>query len=112
MMLREDGIIIGTSADTAWALQAMGVDPVKIIHHNLAQFVDVFADVGKSPASGRLTPTLVTGAHLVILHINPSGHNSAKQLRSCSKSAWIIASDDVPACNPVKVKYAWRHHGM
>ena len=63
MIVREDGIIIGTCADPAWAMQAMGVDPAKIIHHNLAQYVDVFADIGKAPANGRLTPTLVTGMH-------------------------------------------------
>ena len=60
-MVRQDGVIVGAAADNAWALNALGVDPSKIIHQPLAQYLDVFADVSKSIASGRLTPTLVTG---------------------------------------------------
>ena len=60
-MIREDGIILGAAADNAWALNALGVDPSKIIHQPLAQYIDVFADVSRSLPSGRLTPTLVTG---------------------------------------------------
>ena len=60
-MVREDGIILGAAADSAWALSALGVDPSKIIHQPLAQYIDVFADVSRSLPSGRLTPTLVTG---------------------------------------------------
>ena len=61
LMVRGDGIIVGTSADNAWALHALGVDPTKIIHQSMAQYVDVFADVGRALPAGRLTPTLVTG---------------------------------------------------
>jgi len=61
LMVRGDGIIVGTSADNAWALNALGVDPTKIIHQSMAQYVDVFADVGRALPAGRLTPTLVTG---------------------------------------------------
>ncbi len=61
LMIRGDGIIVGTSADNAWALHALGVDPTKIIHQSMAQYVDVFADVGRALPAGRLTPTLVTG---------------------------------------------------
>ena len=60
-MVREDGVILGAAADNAWALNALGVDPSKIIHQPLAQYIDVFADVSRSLPSGRLTPTLVTG---------------------------------------------------
>ena len=63
LMVRGDGIIVGTSADNAWALHALGVDPIKIIHQSMAQYVDVFADVGRALPAGRLTPTLVTGDH-------------------------------------------------
>lgn len=61
LMVREDGVILGAAADSAWALNALGVDPSKIIHQPLAQYIDVFADVSRSLPSGRLTPTLVTG---------------------------------------------------
>ncbi|DBA94392.1 TPA: hypothetical protein ACH3X1_001997 [Trebouxia sp. C0004] len=60
LMVRGDGIILGASADNAWALHALGVDPTKIIHQSMAQYVDVFADVGRALPAGRLTPTLVT----------------------------------------------------
>ena len=60
LMVREDGIILGAAADNAWALDALGVDPTKIIHQPLAQYIDVFADASRSLPSGRLTPTLVT----------------------------------------------------
>jgi hypothetical protein len=61
LMVREDGIIVGASADKAWALNALGVDPTKIIHQSMAQYVDIFTDVSRSLPTGRLTPTLVTG---------------------------------------------------
>ena len=61
LMVREDGIIVGAAADNAWALDAFGVDPPKLIHQLLTQYIDVFADVSRSLPSGRLTPTLVTG---------------------------------------------------
>ena len=64
LMVRGDGIIVGTSADNAWALHALGVDPSKIIHQSMAQYADVFADVGRALPAGRLTPTLVTGDQL------------------------------------------------
>ena len=60
-MVREDGVILGAATDNAWAMNALGVDPLKIIHQPLAQYIDVFADVSRSLPSGRLTPTLVTG---------------------------------------------------
>lgn len=60
-MVREDGIIVGAAADNAWAFSALGVDPPKIIHQPLAQYIDAFSDASRLPASGRLTPTLVTG---------------------------------------------------
>lgn len=61
VMVRGDGVIVGTSADPAWALNALGVDPAKIIHQPMAQYVDVFADVSRGRPAGQLTPTLVTG---------------------------------------------------
>ena len=61
LMVREDGIIVGAAADDAWVASALGVDPAKIIHQPLAQYIDAFADVSRSLPSGRLTPTLVTG---------------------------------------------------
>ncbi len=60
-MVRGDGIIVGTSADPVWALNALGVDPPKIIHQSMAHYVDVFADVSRGLPGRRLTPTLVTG---------------------------------------------------
>ena len=66
LMVRGDGIIVGASADNAWALHVLGVDPTKIIHQSMAQYVDVFADVGRALPAGRLTPTLVTGDQLYI----------------------------------------------
>lgn len=62
-MVREDGMIVGAAADNTWALDAFGVDPSKLIHQPLSQYIDVFADVSRSLPSGRLTPTLVTGQH-------------------------------------------------
>lgn len=72
-MVREDGVILGAAADNAWALNALGVDPSKIIHQPLAQYIDVFADVSRSLPSGRLTPTLVTGqpCHHMCLPVLP-----------------------------------------
>ena len=61
LMVREDGIIVGASADKAWALNALGVDPTKIIHQSMAQYIDIFTDFSRSLPTGRLTPTLVTG---------------------------------------------------
>lgn len=61
LMVRDDGVVVGTCADNAWAMHALGVDPTKIIHHSLAHYVDVFTDVSRPPPSGRLTPKLVTG---------------------------------------------------
>lgn len=61
LMIREDGIIVGASADKAWALNALGVDPTKIMHQSMAQYIDIFTDVSRSLPTGRLTPTLVTG---------------------------------------------------
>ena len=61
LMVRGDGIIVGTSADPAWALNALGVDPSKIIHQSMAHYLDVFADVSKALPRRQLTPTLVTG---------------------------------------------------
>ena len=60
-MVRGDGIIVGTCADNNWAMHALGVDPTKIIHQSMAQYIDVFADVGRALPTGRLTPTLVSG---------------------------------------------------
>ena len=60
-MVRDDGVIVGTCADNAWAMHALGVDPSKIIHHSLAHYVDVFTDVSRPLPVGRLTSTLVTG---------------------------------------------------
>ena len=63
-MVRGDGIIVGTCADNNWAMHALGVDPTKIIHQSMAQYVDIFADVGRALPTGRLTPTLVSGMQL------------------------------------------------
>ena len=64
IMVRGDGIIVGTCADNNWAMHALGVDPTKIIHQSMAQYIDVFADVGRALPTGRLTPTLVSGMQL------------------------------------------------
>lgn len=63
-MVRGDGIIVGACADNVWAMHALGVDPTKIIHQSMAQYVDIFADVGRALPTGRLTPTLVSGMQL------------------------------------------------
>ncbi len=64
LMVREDGVIVGASADKAWALNALGIDPTKIIHQSMAQYIDIFTDVSRSLPTGRLTPTLVSGKKL------------------------------------------------
>ena len=81
-MVREDGIIVGSSADAAWAVDALGVDPTKIIHQSMAHYVDVFADVTRAVPVGRVTPTLVTGT----LH-----SNSQLVLVACYYWVWLAS---------------------
>lgn len=60
IFLREDGLIVGASADDAWASEIFGVEPSKLVRQSIAQYLDVFHDFSKG-GCGRLTPDAGTG---------------------------------------------------
>ena len=60
IFVREDGLIVGASADDAWASEIFGVEPSKLVRQSIAQYLDVFHDFSKG-GSGRLTPAAGTG---------------------------------------------------
>ena len=65
LLVREDGLIVGASADSTWANEAFGLDPSKLVHQSIAQYLDVFHDFSKG-GTGRLTPLPSTGMRFFV----------------------------------------------
>ena len=60
ILVRGDGLIVGASADDAWATEIFGLEPSKLVRQSIAEYLDVFHDFSKGGA-GRLTPAADAG---------------------------------------------------
>lgn len=81
ILIREDGLIVGASADDAWASEIFGVEPSKLVRQSIAQYLDVFHEYSKG-GSGRLTPAVGTGDALLVSTVMPHVCELHEQVRS------------------------------